>query len=43
MIDTLKNELFPEGLDQSWNEIDMRLIQRYALQFIGTAQQQRVE
>ena len=43
MIDTLKSELFPEGLDQSWNEIDMRLIQRYALQFIGTAQQQRVE
>ena len=38
MIDTLKNERLPEGLDQSWNEVDMRLIQRYALQFVGTAQ-----
>lgn len=43
VIDTLKNELVPEGLDKSWNELDFGLVQRYALQFVGTAQQQRVE
>ena len=26
VIDTLKNELLPEGLDQSWNEINSALI-----------------